>query len=59
MWAEIGRLHRDQRAVVVLRYYEDLSIDEIARVLGKPTGTIKSLLHRGLGALKETINDRP
>jgi RNA polymerase sigma factor (sigma-70 family) len=59
MWAEIGRLHRDQRAVVVLRYYEDLSIDEIARVLGKPAGTIKSLLHRGVHSLKEMIHDRP
>ncbi len=58
MWAEIGRLHRDQRAVIVLRYYEDLSIAEIARLLGKPTGTIKSLLHRAVTTLKETIHDR-
>lgn len=55
IWAEIGRLHRDQRAVIVLRYYEDLSVDEIARVLDKPVGTVKSLIHRGVHTLREAI----
>ena len=55
MWRHIRRLTPDQRAVVVLRFYEDLTIDEIAFVLDKPAGTVKSHLHRALAALKETL----
>ena len=58
LWEELGQLRHDQRAVVVLRFYEDRSIDEIAAILGKPAGTVKSLLHRGLRALKEAIDDQ-
>lgn len=32
--------------VIVLFYYEDFSVDEISRLLGKASGTVKSLLHR-------------
>ena len=39
-------LPQKQRAVVVLRYYADLSVPQIAEVLGVPTGTLKSRLHR-------------
>ncbi len=59
MWAELGQLSQDQRSVIVLRYDEDFSIDEIAGLLGKPAGTVKSLLHRGIDALKEAIRDQP
>lgn len=55
MWTAIRRLSADQRAVVVLRFYEDLTIDEIAAVLDRPSGTVKSLLHRALARLKETV----
>lgn len=41
------------RAAVVLRHIEELSYDEIASVLGQPVGTVKSNVHRGLGALRE------
>jgi RNA polymerase sigma factor (sigma-70 family) len=40
------------RAVLVLRYYEDMSIDEIARVMKVRPGTVKSLLHRALKQLR-------
>ena len=45
----------DQRTVVVLRYWRDLSLDEIAERLGWPLGTVKSRLHYGLAALRERI----
>lgn len=55
MWQLVRRLAPDQRAVIVLRFYADMKVDEIADVLGKPPGTVKSLLHRTLATLKEAL----
>ena len=44
-----------QRAAIVLRYWHDLSENEIAAVLGCRRGTVASLLHRGIAALREVI----
>ena len=41
-----------QRACVVLRYYDDLSVEEVAEVLGCRAGTVKSQTARGLAALR-------
>jgi RNA polymerase sigma factor (sigma-70 family) len=40
------------RTVLALRYYEDLSIDEIAEIIDLRPGTVKSLIHRGLAKLR-------
>jgi RNA polymerase sigma-70 factor (sigma-E family) len=48
IWAAVRQLPPRQRAVIVLRYYEDLSEAEVARLLGLPLGTVKSLGRRGL-----------
>jgi RNA polymerase sigma-70 factor (sigma-E family) len=48
-------LSHEQRAAVVLRYYEDRAIDEIAEALGARPGTVKSHLHRGLARLREVL----
>ena len=48
-----------QRAVIVLRYYEDLSESEIARVLGLPAGTVKSTASRALRKLRVAPELRP
>ncbi|MDP8905528.1 MAG: RNA polymerase sigma factor [Chloroflexota bacterium] len=45
-------LSDEQRIVVVLRFYLDLEIDEIARRCGMRTGTVKSRLHRALKQLR-------
>jgi DNA-binding CsgD family transcriptional regulator len=50
------RLPLRQRAVLVLRYYEDLSEAEIARVLGIPAGTVKTLARRGLARLRRSLD---
>jgi RNA polymerase sigma-70 factor (sigma-E family) len=51
----LSRLRPAWRAVVVLRFYGDMSQDEIAEVLGMRVGTVKSTLHRALGQLREEI----
>ncbi|PWK90392.1 RNA polymerase sigma-70 factor (sigma-E family) [Lentzea atacamensis] len=48
-----------QRAVVVLRYWEDLSITETARILGRTEGTVKSQAAKGLAALRDLLEDEP
>ncbi len=55
-WAAVCRLPFRQRAVLALRYYEDLSESDIARVLGCRPGTVKSSLHRGLSKLREELS---
>jgi RNA polymerase sigma-70 factor (sigma-E family) len=46
-----------QRAVVVLRYYEDLPEAEVARILGCSVGTVRSQAHRTLARLRELCPD--
>ena len=53
----LGRLSRRQRAVVVLRYYEDLSEAQIASVLGCSTGTVKSAASRAMATLRPVLDD--
>jgi len=55
MWAGIGELPPRQRAVIVLRYYEDLPDREIARLLGCTQATVRSQAKRGLAKLREAI----
>lgn len=51
----LARLTDRQRKAVVLRYYEDLSEAEIARLLDCRPGTVKSLLSRGLARLRKEL----
>ncbi|MFF5974917.1 SigE family RNA polymerase sigma factor [Streptomyces sp. NPDC012769] len=53
MWRAVMRLPDRQRAMVVLRYYEDLSEAQTAEVLGVSVGTVKSAVSRALGKLRE------
>jgi len=49
------RLAADQRDVLLLRLVGDLTIEQIAAVLGKTTGAVKALQRRGLGAVRKII----
>ncbi len=55
--AAIDRLRPEYREVVVLRYQEELSYEEIADVLDLPMGTVKSYLHRARGELARAMTD--
>ncbi|HEY8527032.1 MAG TPA: RNA polymerase sigma factor [Acidimicrobiales bacterium] len=52
-------LSRDQRDVILLRIVADLSVEEVARMLGKREGAVKALQHRALAALRRHIDRRP
>ncbi len=55
-WALLLGLSERQRAALVLRYYCDLPLAEIADLLGCRVGTIKSTIHRGLERLREEMS---
>jgi RNA polymerase sigma-70 factor (sigma-E family) len=55
VWAAVGRLPAHQRAVLALRYHEDLTEVEVARLLRLPLGTVKTLARRGLGRLRAEL----
>jgi len=56
--AELGKLPRRQRAVIVLRYYEDRGDSEIADLLGCSRGTVRSHASRALAALRVEMSPR-
>jgi RNA polymerase sigma-70 factor (sigma-E family) len=53
----LARLPRRQRATIVLRYWEDLSVEQTAQLLGCSTGTVKSQCARGLQTLRELLDE--
>ena len=53
LWSSVQTLPREQRAVVVLRYYEELSEAETADLLGVSVGAVESQASRALAALRE------
>ncbi|HET7734849.1 MAG TPA: SigE family RNA polymerase sigma factor [Nocardioidaceae bacterium] len=61
LWTALGNLPRGQRAVVVLRFFEDLTEAETARLLGCSVGTVKSQAARALARLRidEALMDEP
>ncbi len=55
MWDALAALPPKRRAVVVMRYYLDMSEAEVAETLGCRVGTVKSTAHRALKDLKRTL----
>ena len=55
LWSAIRELPSPQRAVVVLRFYEDLSLADIAAMLGRRPSTVRSDLRRALTKLRESF----
>ncbi len=52
VWEQVKTLPPKQRAVIVLRYYEDLAVDTIAELMGISPGTVKSQANRALATLR-------
>lgn len=58
-WRRLATLPRQQRAVLVLRYYERLTDDEIAGVLGCSSGTVRGYASRALATLRLDLVTEP
>jgi RNA polymerase sigma-70 factor (ECF subfamily) len=54
----VRSLPLDQRAVVVMRFYLDWPVDDVAAALGVAAGTVKSRLHRALRRLESTLREQ-
>ena len=53
----LRRVPPGQRAVLVLRFFDDMSVEQAAEALGTSTGNVKSQTSRGLGALRGALAD--
>ena len=51
----IDRLAPNLRHIIILKYYEDMTLAEIAKLLEKPEGTVKTWLHKALGELRRIV----
>lgn len=54
-WTALGRLNPDRAAVLVLRFYEDLSFDEIGRIVEASPATVRSRCRRALADLRREL----
>ena len=59
VFAALDRIGIDQRTVIVLHYYLDLPVAEVAEILAIPYGTAASRLHRGLEAMRASMRIEP
>ncbi|TQM61901.1 RNA polymerase sigma-70 factor (sigma-E family) [Humibacillus xanthopallidus] len=57
LWSHVRSLSPQQRAAVVLRYYEDLSEAQTAEILGCTVGTVKSHTSRAIKSLRATMTE--
>lgn len=57
LWVALAQLPERRRIALVLRYYEDLRLEDVAEVLGCRLGTAKSLVHRGLASLRKVVTE--
>jgi RNA polymerase sigma factor (sigma-70 family) len=55
LWRALQQLPPRQRAVIALRYYEDLSEADIARTLGCSVGTVKSQASKAMSKLRDLV----
>ena len=57
VWSAVEMLSRQQRAVFVLRFVEEMTLEQIAEVTSLKTGTVKMHLFRALGAIRRRLKE--
>jgi RNA polymerase sigma-70 factor, ECF subfamily len=57
VWKAAGRLPAKQRAVFLLRFVEEMTLEEIATAMGVRTGTVKSHLSRAVGSMRQALKE--
>jgi len=55
----LARVNPDERVVLILHYWADLTLDGVAERLGWPVGTVKSRLHHGLNEIRRVLDSEP
>ncbi len=55
IWAVVETLPRQQRNALVLKFQEDLKIEDIAVAMGKSPGAVKLLIHRGVSKVRQAM----
>ena len=59
IWSVVEKLPVQQRTAIVLKFQEDLKIEDIAIAMGKTEGAVKLLLHRGVTRIRsEMVGER-
>lgn len=53
----VDKLPEEQKAIIILKYYQQLTLTEIAAVLDRPEGTVKTRLHKALVALRGELGE--
>lgn len=57
LYEALDVLRHQERTIIVLRYFEDQKLDEIAEVMSLPLNTVKTTLYRGLKKLKDHLGE--
>jgi len=52
----VETLPKQQRVAMVLKFQEDMKIEDIAGVMGKSSGAVKLLIHRGVLKVRQSVN---
>lgn len=55
IWSVVEALPKQQRVAMVLKFQEDMKIEDIAQVMGKSTGAVKLLIHRGVMRVRQSV----
>jgi RNA polymerase sigma-70 factor (sigma-E family) len=56
VWNALSRIPAKRRTALVLRYYADLPLDGIAKIMGVRPATVRSLIHRGYMSMRKELN---
>jgi RNA polymerase sigma-70 factor, ECF subfamily len=55
IWVVVETLPKQQRMAMVLKFQEDMKIEDIAQAMGKTPGAVKLLIHRGVSRVRESV----